>query len=92
MVVCINEPGQNQMKISIGIAGANAAASWNRQANGPIRKKMRFEQKPTKMPNATQSWKLMTRPPRITAGTVSEVMMGMVVIFTPMPVTSISKL
>lgn len=27
----------------------------------------------------------MTRPPRMVAGTVSEVMMGMVVILTPIP-------
>lgn len=34
------------MKIKIGIAGAKAAASWNRQASFPTRKKIRFEQKP----------------------------------------------
>jgi hypothetical protein len=38
-----------------------------------------------KIPKATQSWKLMTRPPRIEAGTVSEDMIGIVVIFTPIP-------
>lgn len=30
-------PGQNHIKITIGTAGAKAAASWNRQASGPIR-------------------------------------------------------
>ena len=44
-----------------------------------------------KIPNATHSWKLITRPPRITAGTVSEVIIGIVVILTPIPTIQWSK-
>lgn len=33
----VDVPGQNHIRITIGTAGAKEAASWNRQASGPIR-------------------------------------------------------
>ena len=38
-----------------------------------------------KIPNATHSWKLVTKPPRIDAGLISALNTGIVEILTPMP-------
>jgi hypothetical protein len=65
------DSGQNQIRKRSGTAGAKAAANWKRQARRPTFMKMRFDEKPSRMPNATHSWKLVTMPPRIDAGETS---------------------
>lgn len=47
--------------------------------------KTKFELKPTKIPKATHSWKLVTMPPRIDAGETSAEYTGIVEILMPMP-------